>query len=125
MTALTNAVAMQTQVVLGNFAHAGATASATGVDITDYEGQVSVVVNQCYASGSPTTNTITVEHSDSLSSGYTTLNTTTNMVNGTPQRFTYDTNALKRYLRVTLTIAGGSTPYVEACAILTGVKKSY
>ena len=98
---------------------------STGVDITDYEGLIGVDMTACTVTGTPTTATLTIETSDTLGSGYTAVGTAATVTAGAGarNRQILDTNALKRYLRVTLAFVGGTAPTLTGVVNITACKK--
>lgn len=110
--------------------------NGTGVDIGEYEGNILVMVNAPVASASDTV-TFTVEHSESLSTGYGAVPAAVlvNPDTGEADTFTVVTDAipvfetlalkrerLKRYVRVVATTAGG-TISVSFAAFIIAQKK--
>ncbi len=111
--------------------------NGTGVDIGDYEGPILVVVDGPVASASDTV-TFTVEHSESSGSGYTAVSASAlvDPSTGDADTFTQITDAvavfetlalkreaLKRYVRIVATLAGG-TISVAFAGYIIGQKKN-
>lgn len=131
MPGLLHATANQTQQVIQSLAAVTSTTTATGVEITDYEGQVALLVLAPSITGTPSV-VFTLEHSDVLGSGYVAVSTAAGAVAspawttgaiGNAYRVLLDTDALKRYVRTVCTVTGGTTPTVSGSVLITGVKK--
>jgi hypothetical protein len=101
------------------------TGSGTGLDMQTYDGDVVLLLDSAAGTGTTPTLAVTVEHSDSLGSGYTAITgaaftgvTTT----ASQQKLVISKDEAKRYVRVTYTI-GGSTPSFTFSVNGVGVKK--
>lgn len=102
-----------------------ATGTVTGVDLQGYDGDLVLILDSAAGSGNTPTLDVTIEHSDSLGSGYTALTgaaftrVTTSASN---QKLTISKDEAKRYVRVAYTIAG-SSPSFTFSVNGVGVKK--
>lgn len=88
------------------------TGNATGVDMQQYDGDVVLILDSAAGTGTSPTLAVTIEHSDSLGSGYTAITnaafasvTTT----ASQQKLVISKDEARRYVRVTYTL-GGTTP---------------
>lgn len=129
MVAIANAPATQEHTLL-ELGTRTTTANSTGIDITDYEGLIEIKIGFAVVSGTTPSDTVTVETSDVLGSGYAaatkpdasaaafTAQTATGI-----QRMVLDCNGLKRYIRLAHVISG-TTPSFGFVATITGCKKS-
>jgi hypothetical protein len=102
-----------------------ATGSGTGVDLQQYDGDLVLLLDSAAGSGTTPTMTVTVEHSDSLGSGYSAISgaaftqvTTT----ASQQKLVISKDESRRYVRVTYTI-GGTSPSFTFSVNAVGVKK--
>lgn len=102
-----------------------ATGSGTGLDLQQYDGDVVLLLDSAAGTGTTPTLDVTVEHSDSLGSGYTAISGAAfTRVTGTAsqQKLVISHDEAKRYVRVTYTV-GGSTPSFTFSVNGVGVKK--
>lgn len=116
-----------TTAALVSSAAIAATASQTGVDISDYAGNLLVVANigAATAGTNPTMN-VKIETSDSSGSGYSDVSgaafTEVTTVAGV-QTMSLETRGLKKYIRTTTTLGGTSSPSFPVSVTFTGYKK--
>lgn len=101
------------------------TGSGTGIDMQTYDGEVVLLLDSAAGTGTTPTLAVTVEHSDSLATGYTAITgaaftTVTNAAS--QQKLVVSKDEAKRYVRVTYTIGGG-TPSFTFSVNGVGVKK--
>lgn len=142
MTSIMNAVVNQVLAVLFAAAQRSADANGTGVDVSQYEGQVKVVADVTFVSGTSTADVI-LEESDSLASGYTAIPLGA-FVNGAgvagvsfPQVTTaskpgsdsdmqlhFEVGARKKYIRARLDVGAAGSPVYGVGVYLHGQKKS-
>lgn len=105
--------------LLANAAARAATATGTGVDISACRGSIAVVLDAAAASAGDTLD-VTLEHSDSLGSGYTAVAggafTQVTSAAASQQKIALNADELKKYLRAVATIAGNGGE-----AIIVGV----
>jgi len=102
-----------------------ATGNGTGLDMQTYDGDVVLILDSAAGTGTTPTLAVTVEHSDSLGSGYTAISGaafTTVTTTASQQKLVVSKDEAKRYVRVTYTI-GGSTPSFTFSVNGVGVKK--
>lgn len=125
-----NAVTQQTETTIHN-ASVTSTSNSTGVDITSYEGLIALSVRVPVVSGTSPTLDITVETSDLVGSGYATAvkvdgtnAVLTQLTAAGTRRIILDTNALKKFVRLAMTIGGTSTPTFNVAAFVVGVTKT-
>lgn len=142
MTSIMNAVVNQVLSVLFGAAQRSADANGTGVDVSAYEGQVKVVADVTFVSGTSTADVI-LEESDVVGSGYTAIPlgvmTNGNGVAGTgfPQVTTaskpgsdldmqlhFDVGARKKFIRARLDVGAAGSPVYGVGVYLHGQKKS-
>lgn len=131
-----NQIAIRASLLAQASTAAAGAINGTGVDIGEYEGPILVHVNAPVASASDTI-TFTVEHSESLSTGYSAVPAAVlvNPDTGEADTFTVVTDAvavneslalkrerLKRYVRVVATTAGSSISVVFAAYIIAQKK---
>jgi hypothetical protein len=104
-----------------------ATAVGSAVDLNDYEGPITFIFSST-VSGSGVTNAVKLTHADTsggeysdvTGGGFTTVaNTATAGI--LSQNLTLDSNAMKRYLKISFTVTGTGEGVV-ACYVL-GAKK--
>jgi len=102
-----------------------ATAVSSAVDLLDYEGPITFIL-QSTASGTGVTNAIKLVDddasggsfaSDVASGGFTTVANTASQ-----QVLTLDSGSMKRYVKLSFTVAGGTGEGVVSCSIV-GRKK--
>lgn len=89
-----------------------ATGSATGVDMQQYDGDVVLILDSAAGTGTSPTLAVTIEHSDSLGSGYTAIAGaafTSVTTTASQQRLVISKDEARRYVRATYTL-GGTTP---------------
>ena len=102
-----------------------ATGSASGVDAQSYDGDLVLLLDSAAGTGTTPTLAVTVEHSDSLGSGYTAISGaafTTVTTTASQQKLVVSKDEAKRYVRVTYTL-GGTTPSFTFSVNAVGVKK--
>lgn len=101
------------------------TGSATGVDLQQYDGDLVLLLDSAAGTGTTPTMVVSVEHSDSLGSGYTAISGAAFASVGTTasqQKLVISKDEAKRYVRVTYTL-GGTTPSFTFSVNAVGVKK--
>ena len=102
-----------------------ATGSATGLDLQQYDGDIVLLLDSAAGTGTTPTLAVTVEHSDSLGSGYTAITGaafTTVTTTASQQKLVVSRDEAKRYVRATYTL-GGTTPSFTFSVNAVGVKK--
>lgn len=127
MTHLLNALALTVSAVLAAAARRTSTLTGTGIDVLDYEGVALVLLNTSVGTGTTPTLDVKLQHSDDdstyadVTSGAFSQITS---VAGTAGVKVMKVNVsdLKRYLRVTGTIAG-TTPSFDFGVEFVGIKK--
>jgi hypothetical protein len=130
MNSLSRAVLLVARAALKDIAVLTATASGSGVDITDYEGALALTQMVGTVSGTTPTLDGKIETSDASGSGYATaknvaaadaLFAQVTASNNTQTVF-LDCDAQKKFLRYTATIAGTTPSFAVGC-LLSGAKK--
>lgn len=109
------------------FAPAARTASAngTGVDLTDYEGELLVILDTAAGTGTSPTLDVKLQESDTLNGTYTDIagKAFTQVVNAaSQQKLTFDVEKAKAFVRAVATI-GGTTPSFTFNVQFVGLKK--
>lgn len=135
-TYISNQIEVKASLRVQNSTAAAGAINGTGVDISNYEGAINVVVDAPVASTADTI-TFTVEHSEDNSAFGAVPAAALVDANGDPDTFTVVTDALavfetltlkrdqlKRYVRVVATTAGG-TINVNFAAYLICQKATY
>jgi hypothetical protein len=93
-----------------------ATASGTGVDMRagDPENFDSglVIVNVGAITGTPTSVKVKIEESDTLATSYGTMTGGTEITVVQNTQYSFQVTRVKQYIRITVTIAGGTSPHV-------------
>ena len=105
-----------------------ATGNGTGLDLRQYDGDVVLLLDSAAASaGTNPTLDVTVEHSDSMSTDYTAITgaafTRVTDSAASQQKLVISADEAKRYVRVTYTIGGTSSPSFTFSVTGVGVKK--
>ena len=99
--------------VLSLLANDVVTATGTGsaVDLVDYEGDLAVVLD-AEAGGGSVTYAVKLTESDTSGGSYTDVSggafTTTDANTALVEKISVNTNAMKRYIKVSVTVAGGT-----------------
>jgi len=104
-----------------------ATGNGTGLDLRQLDGDVVLILDSAAAgAGTNPTLDVTVEHSDSLSADYTAISGaafTRVTSTASQQKLVISKDEAKRYVRVTYTIGGTSSPSFTFSVTGVGVKK--
>jgi len=129
MTHLLNALAQTVALTLAAAARRTSTLTGSAVDVLDYEGVATVILNASAAvAGTNPTLDVKVQHSDTTTSGdfadvtggaFTQVTDAASL-----QVLKLNVSALKRYLRVIGTIGGTSTPTFDFSVEFIGIKKA-
>ena len=129
MVAIANAPASQEHTLL-ELGTRTATGNSTGIDISDYEGLVEIKIGFAVVSGTTPSDTITIETSAVIGSGYAAATTPAGAAAAFAaqtatgiQRLVMDCNGLKQFVRLAHVISG-TTPSFGFTATITGCKKS-
>lgn len=103
------------------------TGNGTGVDVRALDGDLVLILDSAAAgAGTNPTLDVTVEHSDASGSGYTAISGaafTQVTSTASQQKLVISKDGAKRYVRVTYTIGGTSSPSFTFSVTGVGVKK--
>lgn len=103
------------------------TGNGTGVDVRALDGDLVLILDSAAAgAGTNPTLDVTVEHSDATGSGYTAIGGaafTQVTSTASQQKLVISKDGAKRYVRVTYTIGGTSSPSFTFSVTGVGVKK--
>lgn len=103
------------------------TGNGTGVDVRQLDGDLVLILDSAAAgAGTNPTLDVTVEHSDTSGSGYTAITGaafTQVTSTASQQKLVINKDGAKRYVRVTYTIGGTSSPSFTFSVTGVGVKK--
>lgn len=96
------------------------TTNGTGVDLSQYDGQVAVLLDSAAGTGTSPTSNVKIQDSADNSSfadvaglAFTQVTTTASR-----QKLVFDTRDVRRYVRVVNTVGGTTPSFVQSVAIL-------
>lgn len=96
------------------------TTNGTGVDLSQYDGQVAVLLDSAAGTGTSPTSNVKIQDSADNSSfaDVTGLAFTQVTTTASRQKLVFDTRDVRRYVRVVNTVGGTTPSFVQSVAIL-------